>query len=388
MINTLNYIKGYVLIEVSSVFPERFINIVINKNIYVWNVKRTSDASIRLCVSEKGYKKIEEIFGKNNVKVIYHKGLSHLFFRYKKRKAFIFGPLIFLLLLTASNMILWKVDIKGGDEILREKVREELKEIGVKPFAVKFNIKGSKVQKRCLTDIDEISWMWVNVRGTTAYVEIEPRTMPPEIEKEGSPCDIVAKYDGVITKIIAREGVACVVTGDAVQKGQILISGTIESEREDVDSRFVESKGEVRAMVNHQKTLKISNKKEIKTETGRKKDIFYINFYNFRIKLSYNSSIFYTQYDKITNEKRFPFFNIGFIKETYKEIEKSYTDKEMNIAKEEAINIFKEELEKEERKINNITADIKSDEYEIFVNAECEERIDEVKEIESFGENL
>ena len=84
----LNYILGYVNILVEGFFTERFINTCINKNIFLFNIKRDKSTIIYANVGIFDFKNVVKIAkqSKCRVKIQRKSGLPFLFNRYKKRK--------------------------------------------------------------------------------------------------------------------------------------------------------------------------------------------------------------------------------------------------------------------------------------------------------------
>ena len=74
----------------------------------------------------------------------------------------------------------------------------------------------------------DISWCGIKIKGTNVIVSLEKATVKEEIIDENAICDIVAKKEGIITKITARNGTAIVKEGDLIKEGDILISNLIE----------------------------------------------------------------------------------------------------------------------------------------------------------------
>ena len=65
----------------------------------------------------------------------------------------------------------------------------------------------------------------VNVSGCRAYVQVRERDPKPEMVDERSPTNVVARREGLVLDVQALDGVACVLPGTTVTKGQLLISG-------------------------------------------------------------------------------------------------------------------------------------------------------------------
>ena len=86
----LNYILGYINIEVEGYFIERFINLCKSKRIFLWNSKRKKATLLNTNIGINDFKKIAKLIKqtKCKVKIKRKKGLPFIFNKYKKRKIF------------------------------------------------------------------------------------------------------------------------------------------------------------------------------------------------------------------------------------------------------------------------------------------------------------
>ena len=137
----LNYIFGYLNIELEGYFVEKFINICISKNIFLWNIKRTKSTIAYTNIGIKDFRTIGKIAKstKCKVKIKSKKGLPFIFNKYKKRKIFF----AFLLLLTVSIISLsnfvWNIEVTGNVNISKEELLENLENQGLKLGKLKSN---------------------------------------------------------------------------------------------------------------------------------------------------------------------------------------------------------------------------------------------------------
>lgn len=85
MLNVLNYTDGYLKIKIEGLFPERFVNVCIQKNISLWQLNRNKNI-ITANISRKNFKNIRKIAKntRNNVKIIKKDGLIFTFKNIKK----------------------------------------------------------------------------------------------------------------------------------------------------------------------------------------------------------------------------------------------------------------------------------------------------------------
>ena len=100
LVSVSRYIKGYIKIRINSGSPERFINACRYRNIDLWGLQyRNSCYEMYITIAE--FKKIKPIIRKTGTKVIIigRFGLPFFFHRYKKRKIFLIGAVVNVLLI-------------------------------------------------------------------------------------------------------------------------------------------------------------------------------------------------------------------------------------------------------------------------------------------------
>jgi len=254
-----------------------------------------------LKTSIKGYEMIRLIAEKSRCKVsvIGEKGLPFFIFRYKRRKAFIFGMVSFYLLVSLLASFVWDVEIYGNKDIRTSDILRKLDDLGVRPGELKYGINADRIAKTLILQMKELSWASFEIRGTRAKVFVEERTEPPILVPVDVPCNIVAERDGIIHSIIVKNGREVVKEGDTVVKGQLLVSGVIENEREPGQSRLVHSIAEVKARTWYESTGTASIKTFETTRTGNVKYIHTLILFNKEIKLPLNKGIDFKNYDKV-----------------------------------------------------------------------------------------
>lgn len=206
----INYILGYVNIEVEGFYLERFINICISKRIFLWNINREKSSIMSVNIGIQDVKNIKEILRKSGCKfrIKQKKGIPFIFNRYKKRKVFlIIFCVVLIAMYTLSNFI-WNIEIVGLERIEEKDVYQILGNNGLKIGSIKKNIDTKEIVNDIRMKREDIAWVGINIKGTNAKVEIVESTPKPEIINEDEYCNIVSNKKGVITKINALNGTA------------------------------------------------------------------------------------------------------------------------------------------------------------------------------------
>lgn len=355
----LNYIFGYLNIELEGYFVEKFINICISKNIFLWNIKRTKSTIAYTNIGIKDFRTIGKIAKstKCKVKIKSKKGLPFIFNKYRKRKIFF----AFLLLLTVSIISLsnfvWNIEVTGNVNISKEELLENLENQGLKLGKLKSKIDTKEIVSNMRLERNDLAWIGIEIKGTNAIVKIVEADKKPAIIDEEDYCNIVATKSGIIVKVNAGNGTPLVKEGDTIKEGSLLIGGWLEGKYTGI--RYVHANGEVKAKVWYTEKEKI-DLKQVKFEHTRIEENKYsVSINNFRINF-YKTLSKLKNYDTIEEIKKIKLFSdfylpIEIIKTTnYEQVEKSveYTVEE---AKQIAIQQARKKLDEQIENKENIT---------------------------------
>ena len=387
----INYILGYLTINVEGYFIERFINMCRNKNILLWNIKRKNSSFIICKIGIKEFKKIRDIARKTKCKITItsKKGIPFIFEKYKKRKIFLLMMCIISGLLFVLSQFVWNIEVKiTGDTLNEEEIINSLNENGLYIGEKKSSIDVKEIINNVRLKREDISWIGIEIKGTNAIVEVVEAEEKPEVVDENDYCSIVSDKPGKILKVIANNGTAMVKPGDIVKAGSLLIAGWIEGKY--TGTRFVRADGKIDALVWYTETASVKlNEKKIE-KTGNTEKKYALNINNFRINL-YKKLSNFEKYDTIYTAKKIKIFSNFYIPVELIECN-NFEIKEENVnyseeeAKAEAKKRAEEKLNdkvKDKENIRNVTVNytVEEDEvkaevtYEVFENIGTNEKI-------------
>jgi len=204
----INYILGYVNIDVEGFYIERFMNICISKRVFLWNMNRKKSSIMSVSIGIQDFKNIKEITKKSGckVKINEKRGLPFIFNRYKKRKIFLIMLLSICAIMYVLSNFIWNIEINGLNAISKEEIYESLGNSGLKIGVKKNSINTKEIVSNIRLEREDIAWLGIDINGTNAKVEIVEATKKPDIIEEDEYCNIIANKKGVITKINALNG--------------------------------------------------------------------------------------------------------------------------------------------------------------------------------------
>lgn len=262
-----NYIRGYVIIMVEGYFPEKFINVCINRGIFLWDINREKNCIITLKVGIKAFKKLRLIAKKTRcrLRIKEKRGLPFIFHRYRKRKIFAAGCIVFLGMVYLLSSFVWTVEVYGNKKLPSRQIIDSLSLVGFKTGIWKPFVDTERITNKMMIRMPELAWISIDISGTRAIIEVSERVMPPPMIEKDIPCNIIAVKDGVITSIVVRAGSPMVKVGDTVKKGDLLVAGMVESK--DKVIRHVHAMADVGARTWYEETGKalLSRTKMVRT---------------------------------------------------------------------------------------------------------------------------
>lgn len=230
IIKLIRFFVGYVTFAACGGFPERFVNLCTKNRIPLWNMKKEKD-SIIADTTVKGYKSIKSS-AKNSgvrVKILKKHGLPFFIHKNRRRIGLLAGFMAAVITVSFLSTMIWSVSVSGNKTLSDEEVLAAFDSVGVKVGARRSAISPSDAAYEAKKLLPKIAWASVNIKGSRAEIVISELSEAPEFPDDTTPCNIIAAEDGTIMGIEATSGIAEVKKGDAVLKGDLLISGITEN---------------------------------------------------------------------------------------------------------------------------------------------------------------
>ncbi len=232
-------------------------------------------------------------------------GVPVLWRRYRHRVGMMAGLILFFAAIYISPLFIWEINITGLDRLSREDVCELLERQGVKIGVFAPSIDRGKVYAGILRASTDISWLSVNIRGSSANVEIVERDLTNAAEITADGANIVASKDGQIIGADVVRGRMTVKNGAVVKKGELLVSGVIDTNM--MGTRYVYSEAEVYARVYDEYQIEIPLENTRRSYMEEEVLEAYIQMFGKSINIFKNYSISYENYDTIQRENNLAF---------------------------------------------------------------------------------
>ena len=316
------FIFGAYTLAVPSEQAPRAMNVLITNNI-PFGKSREEGGGVLILLSRRGLRRYLDVTGGFlfGERAFCH-GLPELFRRYRLRAGVFAGLLIFIASVTLSSFFIWDVNVTGNVSITAEEMQERLAAYGVREGAFIPALDMNDIASRILLEAGNISFLKINVHGTVARVELRERRESEKESELSSPSNLVARYSGQIERLEVMGGSCKVQYLTPVKKGELLVSGIIDSVP--LGYRLVRSRGKVFARVTLSYESEIPLEITEKAYTGAEKSKKSIIFFAKSLNISKKTSVPYEKYDTIINKEKIYLFGkielpIFAVTETYRE---------------------------------------------------------------------
>ncbi len=395
-----SFLRGYIKVKISGQYPERLVNICAARGIFLWSISRSEEGALTASMSINGFKYMPTIAKKAGcrVRLLSRHGLPFVLHRHRKRYVFAAGVIAFLLICYMLSLFVWKIEITGDETISRTQLLNSLEKHGLYTGAFSGSIDNNKVKRGVMSDMPEVAWVGLVTNGSGARVEVRRRVPKPDITDEQRVCNLVASQNGVITALNITNGVKYVDVGNVVYKGQLLVSGVIETNASGIMT--MPASGIITATTWYEKTGVLPETKEVRTRTGETKSKHMLKIFGWKIPLFFDDKVEFKSFDresrvnKLYESEKFslPF---SFHYDKFYDVDISYEE----LSPEESRAILKKQLRKEVESAFGSSVVVKDIVWTEGVNAEgkstltvsyeCSENIAEEKEAlyEPFGKD-
>lgn len=247
----------------------KFINKLQYLRINIIEIKY-ENKNIYLKIEAKYLEKLNKYLVSYKFKVVKELGIYNIINKIKKNYIYLTSLLIGIILFIIISNMIFKINIIHENKEIRELIKEELDEYGIKVLSFKKSYKElDKIRQEILDKYpDKLDWMEFEIDGLIINVRIEERIIT-DTTKDDKVCDIVAVKSGIINDILIENGEILVNINDYVKEGDTLVTGIIKYNEE--EKRLTCASGEIYATTWYTVNVKIPFNYNEYIETGKTK---------------------------------------------------------------------------------------------------------------------
>lgn len=244
----IRYCRGTLQFTAAGPYPERFLNLCSGGGVGLWNTRRTAEG-VTACCAQCHRSRLEYYAQKSGCRLetVRCTGMKSTARRYRRRTGLWVGAALLATGLLVMGRFVWRVEIRGTEQLDPAVITAALAEYGVHPGVLAGKIDARTVERRMQIRFAEIAWITVNVEGSRVTAILEEAVPPPAVVEDGIPTNLIAGETGFITRVEVQNGNAVVKPGDSVLAGDLLVSGIMDNKMG--ESRLAHARGRVYAQV-------------------------------------------------------------------------------------------------------------------------------------------
>lgn len=223
-------IGGVIAVELTSAEPEESLSAIIRTGIELYGVQHDKNLVCSFTVRRRDFERLSMLCEKrgDTLRVLRKKGLYYGILRLTNRKLLLFGISLILFSAVCLPTRVLFVRVEGNSTIPENEIISAAEGCGIRFGASRRLVRSEKVKNALLDAVPQLQWAGVNTSGCCAVISVRERASSPENTENSGISSIVADRDGYILSTVVTRGTAQVQPGQAVRKGQILISGYTE----------------------------------------------------------------------------------------------------------------------------------------------------------------
>ena len=301
----VNFLAAKVRIRVECAYPERFLNLCAQHYIAFWDLVRLDEITVEVSMGMRAYKRLSPLMDSLHAEVRCETrvGGPVVWGRIRKRYILLVGFLLVLTVTWVMSLYIWDIQVVGNDAVPRAVILRVLDDHGVGIGTFGPGVEPESLRNQVLLQLEDLSWITVNVSGSRATVIVRERIHPPRRVPEGVPTAVYATRDGIVDEMVIWGGAPLVEIGDTIEMGQDIITGRVESLA--LGTGFVRADARVYARTWHSLSMSMPLEVSEKVFTGESSTKSTIFFGESGINLFFDSGISHTSYDKIVEQANF-----------------------------------------------------------------------------------
>ncbi len=350
LLRLMKYFRGYVEVALWGYAPERFFNLCSNHDILIWDLRQDGDVYY-FYISVDGFRCLKPLLRKSgtHIKISKKSGVPFFFFRYRRRKILFLSIFVCMALLFALSRFIWKININGNDSVTDDSLLQFLEEKNSAYGTHISDIDCTKLEEEIRSCFKSIIWTSVKREGTTLTIDVQENLvvssqplgtqLPEELkEQEQQGYDLLALHDGTIESIYVRKGTPLVAQGDAVKKGDVLVSGALPIYDDSgtlTDYQYCTADADIQLKTTYTYQDRFAKKHKERVYSGQTEHRYGVSFGDSYFQIPWKKPGF-TQYTLLDTRTQIRlcdsfYLPVSLVRRTYEEYEetqKIYTQKE------------------------------------------------------------
>lgn len=273
ILRAIRKVPSCVDFRAEGVFCEKLLTEAMKNGLGI-SFPRKSGYTMRGTVQAAEYRSLCKIARRLGLKMRIEKkhGIYFTLKRHRDKIGFTAGAIFAAAVVLFLNLFVWEINISGNKAVSSEEIMATLANSGLKTGTLRTAHDARKIEWNIMNDNKEIAWATVNIQGCCVNVVVSETRREAEMKyDDDKPVNIIAAKYGVIRKMDVFDGQGVVKVGDAVMKGDLLVSATFEDRHGKLTLKH--SRARVMAETDYEITVEFPLEQVIETTGGVKKSV-------------------------------------------------------------------------------------------------------------------
>ena len=214
-------------LEIKSADNSRIISVLTEKGVILQQISTKDEFTMVFGIRKTDYHITTRILTRRgvNYQLVNPYGIYSLWDKLMPRSILLAGAgiLIFLSLFLPTRILF--IVVENNALISERTILDICEQNGLRFGCNRERLRSEAIRNDMLQQLPQLNWVGITTKGCVATVKVIEALQSDEKPAEAPVSSIVAISDGIIDEITVLQGMAMCQPGQAVQKGQILISG-------------------------------------------------------------------------------------------------------------------------------------------------------------------
>jgi sporulation protein YqfD len=227
MIGMFKSISGLMELELTSADPARTVQDLLQLGVQFYELSVANDLNVTFQIQKGDYAKIQQYAKKRGftLEIKGKRGIYWSICSALRRPVLILGLILAFAVFWFVPGRIYLFEVQGNDTVPSRLILEAAADCGIRFGISSREVRSEKMKNALLARLPQLQWAGINTYGSRAVITVRERNQEEELDRTPGVSSIVADRDGIVISCTVSEGSPMVAPGQAVQKGQVLISG-------------------------------------------------------------------------------------------------------------------------------------------------------------------
>lgn len=220
-------LAGVYTLEITSASPSDMLKAVSDLGITLFDITYVDDLRVRGNIYKFDFEAVKSCLLKRGEthRIVRKKGIYWSAASLVRRPILVTGLAVFFFMVLFLPTRVLFVRVEGNEKIPAKLIIEKADICGIGFGASRREVRSEKMKNALLSAIPELQWAGVNTSGCVAVISVQERSTVDKDSPKHGVSSIVAARDGIIRNLTVLQGNALCKVGQAVKRGQVLVSG-------------------------------------------------------------------------------------------------------------------------------------------------------------------